>query len=47
MENETQSQEPESFDEWAERVAAEYDEVEPDRFACGGWRCAGAHVSQS
>lgn len=43
----TQTQEPQEaqddFEAWADERAREYDELEADRFACGGWRCAGAH----
>jgi hypothetical protein len=28
---------------WADEQAREYDEIEADRFACGGARCAGSH----
>lgn len=34
---------PDDFEAWAEERAREYDELAADRFACGGWRCAGAH----
>lgn len=34
---------PDDFEAWATERAREYDEIEADRFACGGARCAGAH----
>ena len=33
----------EEEEEWAERRAREEDEIEANRFACGGWNCAGSH----
>lgn len=34
------------FEQWAIEQAREYDELEQDRFACGGQNCAGAHIPE-
>jgi len=36
--------EDDDFDQWADERAREFNELEVDRFACGGWRCAGSHI---
>jgi hypothetical protein len=38
-----ESQKSHDFESWADERAREYDELAADRFACGGWRCDGAH----
>jgi len=31
------------FEAWAKQRAQEENEIQADRFACGGWRCIGGH----